>query len=793
MLARLKRLISLRSEEFWTRLCNKAKRPYLRVMSNQGLISPLPRDLASLLEEEFPLRQRARSTGVGADPTEESVLEFFLKRRDFLFYSFADAKEQILALLDQNSPLWRQDAVQAADRICEPQFNFFQAGDFCFADGIDWHQDITTGRRWPVTFSPDIPYRGPEKVGDIKYPWELNRHQYFTLLGKAYWASDDEKYAREFFSQVESWIEANPYLRGINWISPLESAVRIISWLWGFYFFKDSPQFSARFLSVFLRSIWRQLSFIEQHLSRGFYENNHLIGEAAGLFIGGLFLQGFKKARAWADLGKSILLEQIVKQTHPDGVNVEQAAHYQRFSMDFFVLFKILYNQNVGQLPAVADERLEKMFDFLMHVMKPDGTEPDYGDCDNARGIPFCEGECSNCRPFLATGAVLFCRGDMKWAARGMGEEVIWLLGEEGCRIFNELSPQIPAQCSRLFPEGGYYVARDNWGEEANYLLFDCGPLGYGPGAHGHADALSIQVVAFGQEAIVDPGTYAYNQDQKFRNYFRSTRAHNTVSVDGLDQSRIIDRMAWESIPQSEVKDCFFSELFDIVSAENDGYTRLASPVIHRRTVIFFKKPVYYLVIDQLQATGPHTYGLHFHFPPETTLQQEGKSFTAIFPGKQWVFLRIVGAEDCHPVVQEGDPSPMGWYSRMYGHKVSSPSLSFLSQASGSMFFYSLIMPSKGGQQLQAALEARTEHSATILVVRHDESQDTWFVAHERPAEMVSGDILFCGKTGFIRRRSRASQVVVAYGRQATRLQIAGRSFFEAVSPKEGYLVNKTI
>ena len=116
---------------------------------------------------------------------------------------------------------------------------------------------------------------------------------------------------------------------------------------------------------------------------------------------------------------------------------------------------------------------------------------------------------------------MLFKRGDFKAVAGQATEEVLWLLGPEAVTVFDELTPRTPEATSTGFPDAGYYVMRGGWSAIDPVLVFDCGPLGFGPAGHGHADALSFQLHAGGYPFFVDSGTFSYNIDYRWRDLFR--------------------------------------------------------------------------------------------------------------------------------------------------------------------------------------------------------------------------------------------------------------------------------
>src|SRR5437773_1736258 len=117
----------------------------------------------------------------------------------------------------------------------------------CSAPGSlpDWHFDPVHDRRAPRRFWSRINYLDPG-CGDHKIIWELNRHQHWLALGRAYWLSNDSRYRDRFRNELASWLDTNPPLTGINWASMLELALRTVSWLWAINFFVEDPPAESR-------------------------------------------------------------------------------------------------------------------------------------------------------------------------------------------------------------------------------------------------------------------------------------------------------------------------------------------------------------------------------------------------------------------------------------------------------------------------------------------------------------------------------------------------------------------
>lgn len=576
---------------------------------------------------------------------------------------------------------YAQHIQKAAEAICDRRFTFF-GEPVHYGSQIPWGADPLSGRLWPMRFHTQIDiFGGNTGNGDVKYVWELNRHQFLPLLGKAYCLTMDEKYAEAALELIEDWICTNPYKMGINWTSALEVAVRSLSWCWACSLLQDSKSFSLERRQNILRSLYQHGRYIEQYLSFFFSPYNHLIGEAAALFALGSLMPWLQPAHHWQETGWAILEQEMPKQFHPDGGTVEQALGYHHFTLGFY-LQAVLLRQHQGRpVPAKVWSLLEKIFEFSMYIMRPDGSVPMIGDGDEGKALDLLQPSLWDFRCFLAIGAVLFERGDFKKMAGSFPPDAAWLVGSEGWDRYQTLTAEEPTETSKSLPESGYYVMRTGWDRQAHYLTFDCGEIASGvpkddipSAAHGHADALSIEVSSFGAAALVDPGFYTYNGDLDWHRYFRETEAHNTVVVDGWSQAEYCGRLTWSCAPHTALHYWVNSKSFDYVEGSHDGYTRLPQPVIHRRAVAFIK-PDYWLVRDELMGDGEHQVDRYFHFAcGEVVGDVEARAVrTQPAGGGGLAVLAVEKTGVAVEILQNGEKPSDGWLATGYEKRTRAP------------------------------------------------------------------------------------------------------------------------
>jgi hypothetical protein len=517
------------------------------------------------------------------------------------------------------------------------------------------------------------------EVGDSKVVWELNRHQWLLDLGQAYRFTAEEQYAERFACFVREWMQANPPGIGINWASSLEVAYRLISWCWALFLFQGSKALSAKLFATMLEWIALHAAHVERYLSYYFSPNTHLTGEALGLFYVGVLFPELKGAQRWRALGAKILIEQLDRQVFADGVYFEQSTCYQRYTVEIYLHFLILSERNGVTVAPAVRQRVEKMVDFLLAVRWPNGSMPQVGDADGGVLLPLARRVADDYRGVFALAAVVFKRPDYAWAANGMAPEVFWLFGPSGRDVFDALQPAPPSKGpSRLFIEGGYAIMRSGWDRQAHQLIVDTGPLGCNvSGGHGHADLLSIQLAAFGEPCLVDPGTYAYTADARWRDYFRGSVAHNTLTVDGASQALSTGPFKWQERPSARLRRWHSTPSFDLVDADHDAYCGLADPVTHRRRV-FFSKPGYWVIVDDLDGADEHRVDLRFQFAPmDVSLNADGWAIAQTPRGHE-CRLFVLATAPLEPKLVEAQTDPIqGWVSPDYGRREPAPALTY--------------------------------------------------------------------------------------------------------------------
>ena len=558
------------------------------------------------------------------------------------FFTAKEAATRV-ELLRQHLPEQAAAIVREADEICQHRFRVLGYEGLIYGASetgeIDWHLDPVHGKRAPLDPWFKIPFLDFAVVGDHKVIWEVNRHQHLVTLAKAWLLTKDAKYVRELMAQWRSWQKANPYPLGINWGSTLEVAFRSLSWIWierllagnaakepaSAEHATPGPETASieEFRAELLPALAFHGRYIERYLSTYFSPNTHLLGEAVAMFFLGTLYPQMPHAARWKSEGWRIVLHEATRQVRPDGVYFEQSLYYHVYALDFFLYARLLAAANEVDVPAAYDGVLNRMLD-VVEALAQAGPAEGFGDDDGGRLFDPRRDHTEHMTDPLAIGALAYGRDDLS-AAR-LTEESIWLFGEHAVEKLgqpNAARGLASGGGSCALADGGLYVLSASEPLRQT-MMIDAGPQGVGRCGHGHADALSMRLTMGGARWLVDAGSGVYiSDDPADRNSFRGTAAHNTLRVDGADQAVAGEPFSWTDIPTARVDNWAVGKSFTYFAGSHNGYTRLADPVTHRRSVLCVEGGIW-MVRDVALGKAEHDLELNWHFASDVSVEEWG-------------------------------------------------------------------------------------------------------------------------------------------------------------------------
>jgi uncharacterized heparinase superfamily protein len=522
--------------------------------------------------------------------------------------------------------------------------------------GDAWFRDPVTGGQWPGagTFCFDVRYRHDPVLGDVKYVWELNRLQFLQPIAISAAREKDAKLSRYAIDTVLSWMEANPPFQGINWVSGIELSLRLVSLAVVSASVGDALNADER--KLFHAFVAVHAYWLERFPSLFSSANNHRVAEGLGLVVAALLAPESPSCGRWMVQGRAILEDAVESQFFSDGIGVEQTPTYSAFTLEMLGIGAALLNGTPHAFGPAWLDRLARAAQALEAFIDDTGCAPRIGDDDEGHVIAAGTAG-KHCYPASVISSV-------------------GSIASQHDKMPGDTAAVEPGL--KHFAQGGYTIVRDTFGNRRAMLVFDHSLLGFGAiAAHGHADALAIWLHVDGKPVFADSGTYLYHSGGAWRDFFRSTAAHNTVEVAGLNQSIPAGAFNWRHKARAKCTRFVPGDRWEI-EARHDGY-RSRLGIDHERTLR--RTADGFRIEDRLPgARGPTPVAIRFLVHPERHVALE--SGVATISDEKGFLLRVMPSPNtiCRIVQGEGDQIGPGWYSPSFGRRVPAPCIVFEGQ-----------------------------------------------------------------------------------------------------------------
>jgi hypothetical protein len=397
-----------------------------------------------------------------------------------------------------------------------------------------WHQSITSKK---IASVQELHWSEISDfyldIGDIKSVWELSRFDWLFEFVVEFLKTGNPVYLAKINLWIEDWSKHNPVNMGINWKCGQEASIRVLHLCLTSLLLKQHENLSPSIILM-----------LEQHLTRisptviyaMAQDNNHGTSEAAALYIGGLVLErnnSNTQATKWRKQGLFWLENRVKRLISEDGSFSQHSVNYHRVMLDTLCLAE-LFRRDLSQpeFSEASISKLQKATNWLRFFTDElTGDAPNLGANDGARLMPLTDTDNSDYRPTVQLASVLFF-GKKSYRQDGKYNQLLELL---------ELDSEQYLDCKKNifhFDEGGYLFS-----EKSRVRLFMRYPkFKFRPS---QCDVFHIDLFLDGVNILRDAGSYSYNTELQWLDYFPSTAAHNTVQFDGTEQMPRLSRFLY--------------------------------------------------------------------------------------------------------------------------------------------------------------------------------------------------------------------------------------------------------
>lgn len=482
---------------------------------------------------------------------------------------------------------------QKAQKILQGELPYFNAQWISVGKDYDWLTNPTNGYRYDVKKHWSEIADLSTEAGDIKYVWEKSRFSYLlTILRYDY--HFDQDLSEFVFSEIDSWIQANPINQGPNWRCSQEISLRILNLCYALYYYQNAPALTEERWQRIQQVIYASLHHVYHHInfSRIAVRNNHAITETLFLSLSNILFPFVPETKKWSKDGVKWLEQEIDYQIYGDGTFLQFSMNYQRVVVQLLSLGISVFEKNKRQFSEIVYQKAYQSVNFLYQCMQNEnGWLPNYGSNDGALFFPLTDADYRDYRPQLntlhqiLTGEVLFMNDEIM-------EDFHWVKGD----VLNaKYQPISKKQGVQSFDVGGYYLCRIG----DLFTFIRCGNHKDRPA---QADNLHIDIWYKGENVLRDSGTYQYNTSPEKLNYFMGTTSHNTVMVGENSQMQKGGRFIWYYWSQkkkagwSETEDAF------IFTGAISAFRQLNQKALHQRVIKISKREPKWLVEDNIKG-----------------------------------------------------------------------------------------------------------------------------------------------------------------------------------------------
>ena len=577
--------------------------------------------------------------------------------------------------------------------------------------------------------------------------WTLSLpYQYFLYaLAQAYWLTGDERYIAKLVWIYNNYIDYVDHRSDWIWLPDMQLARCYLQLMPFILSWDDLPPRDLCRLRF-----WLATTCAQSMESVATKPGNQQFYNGFGILWLGVGMPEFERAALWRERGWEEIGGYFGEGGfYPDGTSKENSFGYIIGASTSAIEAVDMARNNRWPYPDAVEQAMVLRAQFLADSLKPDGTCPWTGDSQRSSPIYY-----------ISTIGSPRQRHDLEYAISK---------GERGIA---------PEHTSAWYAWQGLGFMRSGWEKDANYLMFDVGPLGE---VHAHEGKLAIEVAAHGRSLIEDLGVHSYSREAAelpFYDLFGNTPGHNTVTVDGLSQMRLVtgpftvpeplDNL-WVSTPLCDYLDGTyehgwgsgqFGEPMSSVFHPEAFAGAIDDSVTHRRTVTYVRAatPVeceYWIVSDRLTGSGEHRYEQLFHFVPSEVETDAETLIARSVTGDQANIALVPAVTDGVKLeVARGrtEPQMQGWYcAGKDGRPSPSPCVIYSRQGAPPAMFQTVLWPQRPGDGWLPRVDAEGEPGSGWVRVRRPDGTEDLYCAAADDGTHELGEVSFDGVAALLR------------------------------------------
>lgn len=450
-----------------------------------------------------------------------------------------------------------------------------------------------------------VPFNDPE------WMFMTNRFRFLEIVGRAYFITKDKKYYDYFEKTILDWIEKNKNIeiKKNTTCRRIDVGIRIEHLIKAIEYFSECEYFNKEVKDKIKESLISQGNYLFNIKDEtvGFSKtSNWGVLEYHGLFLLALFIDT-KYSKLWIETAKNFLIEALDTQFLDDYVQWELSPMYHNEVVHCYLNFILLCDRFNIFLSSDVRNKIRQIAFTNIKWQKPNHRQPLWGDSDD-----------TDLRDLLTLAAYIFSDSEIKSRAFEKPDfENYFILGKSGFKKYEKIKSAEPSFRSFNFKCCGYKVIRDDWTGSSSFLTFNSKKLG---GGHGHDDLLNVTFFAKGKDYLIDCGRYTYTESKE-RKYLKSSNGHNTLIINGEENSKY--KNSWTNESEANFLDGIYFENDCITICNSHNMAYIKQGIIITRNIIKFSRNTF-LILDYIFGDCDKNIELKFNTPLNVVQNNNG-------------------------------------------------------------------------------------------------------------------------------------------------------------------------